>query len=173
SFSIAGKRRGFEDTRGTICLVARIKRRYGRGFFIPALQPLLAIRFFEVARILKDKRPEYFIISERVKNQACYDFFERTHNKGKALILENVKGFFRLCNQRLRRTFTCVSVQRRLSTVAFLSSLSLNSSTLTEFRLKARSLAGSISSLSGLHFVLSVRNFAQHKLKTHSGLRIT
>ena len=40
SFSIAGKRRGFEDTRGTM--------------------------FFEVARILKDKRPKYFIL-ENVK----------------------------------------------------------------------------------------------------------
>ena len=40
SFSIAGKRRGFEDTRGTM--------------------------FFEVARILKDKRPRYFIL-ENVK----------------------------------------------------------------------------------------------------------
>src|SRR5574344_343959 len=40
SFSIAGKRRGFEDTRGTL--------------------------FFEVARILKDKKPKYFIL-ENVK----------------------------------------------------------------------------------------------------------
>lgn len=40
SFSIAGKRRGFDDTRGTM--------------------------FFEVARILKDKRPRYFIL-ENVK----------------------------------------------------------------------------------------------------------
>lgn len=35
-FSISGKRRGFEDTRGTM--------------------------FFEVARILKDKKPKYFIL---------------------------------------------------------------------------------------------------------------
>jgi DNA (cytosine-5)-methyltransferase 1 len=40
SFSIAGKRRGFEDTRGTL--------------------------FFEVARILSDKKPKYFIL-ENVK----------------------------------------------------------------------------------------------------------
>ena len=40
SFSIAGKRRGFEDTRGTM--------------------------FFEVARILNDKKPKYFIL-ENVK----------------------------------------------------------------------------------------------------------
>ena len=40
SFSIAGKRRGFDDTRGTL--------------------------FFEVARILKDKKPKYFIL-ENVK----------------------------------------------------------------------------------------------------------
>src|SRR5574344_2041241 len=40
SFSIAGKRRGFEDTRGTL--------------------------FFEVARILQDKKPKYFIL-ENVK----------------------------------------------------------------------------------------------------------
>ena len=40
SFSIAGKRRGFDDTRGTM--------------------------FFEVARILQDKKPKYFIL-ENVK----------------------------------------------------------------------------------------------------------
>jgi DNA (cytosine-5)-methyltransferase 1 len=40
SFSIAGKRRGFADTRGTL--------------------------FFELARILKDKRPKYFVF-ENVK----------------------------------------------------------------------------------------------------------
>lgn len=46
SFSIAGKRRGFEDTRGTM--------------------------FFEVARILKDKRPKYFIL-ENVKGLLNHD----------------------------------------------------------------------------------------------------
>ena len=40
AFSIAGKRRGFDDTRGTL--------------------------FFEIARILKDKNPKYFIL-ENVK----------------------------------------------------------------------------------------------------------
>ena len=39
SFSIAGKRQGFNDTRGTM--------------------------FFEVARILKDKRPRYFILKTK------------------------------------------------------------------------------------------------------------
>ena len=46
SFSIAGKRRGFEDTRGTM--------------------------FFEVARILKDKKPKYFIL-ENVKGLLNHD----------------------------------------------------------------------------------------------------
>ena len=46
SFSIAGKRRGFNDTRGTM--------------------------FFEVARILKDKRPRYFIL-ENVKGLLNHD----------------------------------------------------------------------------------------------------
>ena len=46
SFSIAGKRRGFEDTRGTM--------------------------FFEVARILRDKRPRYFIL-ENVKGLLNHD----------------------------------------------------------------------------------------------------
>lgn len=46
SFSIAGKRRGFEDTRGTM--------------------------FFEVARLLKDKRPRYFIL-ENVKGLLNHD----------------------------------------------------------------------------------------------------
>ena len=40
AFSVAGKRRGFDDTRGTL--------------------------FFEIARILKDKRPRYFLL-ENVK----------------------------------------------------------------------------------------------------------
>lgn len=46
SFSIAGKRRGFDDTRGTM--------------------------FFEVARILRDKRPRYFIL-ENVKGLLSHD----------------------------------------------------------------------------------------------------
>ena len=40
AFSLAGKRRGFDDTRGTL--------------------------FFEIARILKDKKPKYFLL-ENVK----------------------------------------------------------------------------------------------------------
>ncbi len=46
SFSIAGKRLGFEDTRGTM--------------------------FFEVARILRDKKPRYFIL-ENVKGLLNHD----------------------------------------------------------------------------------------------------
>lgn len=46
AFSIAGKRRGFDDTRGTM--------------------------FFEVARILRDKRPRYFIL-ENVKGLLSHD----------------------------------------------------------------------------------------------------
>ena len=46
SFSIAGKRRGFNDTRGSL--------------------------FFEVARILRDKRPRYFIL-ENVKGILNHD----------------------------------------------------------------------------------------------------
>lgn len=46
SFSIAGKRQGFKDTRGTM--------------------------FFEIARILKDKRPRYFIL-ENVKGLLSHD----------------------------------------------------------------------------------------------------
>ena len=49
AFSVAGKRRGFDDTRGTL--------------------------FFEIARILKDKRPRYFLL-ENVKGLL-------SHNKGK------------------------------------------------------------------------------------------
>ena len=48
AFSVAGKRRGFDDTRGTL--------------------------FFEIARILKDKRPRYFLL-ENVKGLL-------SHNKG-------------------------------------------------------------------------------------------
>ena len=46
AFSIAGKRRGFEDTRGTL--------------------------FFEIARILRDKRPRYFLL-ENVKGLLSHD----------------------------------------------------------------------------------------------------
>ncbi len=46
AFSVAGKRRGFDDTRGTL--------------------------FFDVARILKDKRPGYFIL-ENVKGLLSHD----------------------------------------------------------------------------------------------------
>ena len=46
AFSIAGKRRGFDDTRGTL--------------------------FFEIARILKDKRPKYFLL-ENVKGLLSHD----------------------------------------------------------------------------------------------------
>lgn len=46
AFSIAGKRQGFNDTRGTL--------------------------FFEVARILKDKRPRYFLL-ENVKGLLNHD----------------------------------------------------------------------------------------------------
>lgn len=46
AFSIAGKRKGFEDTRGTL--------------------------FFDVARILNDKRPRYFIL-ENVKGLLSHD----------------------------------------------------------------------------------------------------
>ena len=46
AFSHAGKRRGFDDTRGTL--------------------------FFEIARILKDKRPRYFLL-ENVKGLLSHD----------------------------------------------------------------------------------------------------
>jgi len=46
AFSVAGKRRGFDDTRGTL--------------------------FFEIARILKDKRPRYFLL-ENVKGLLSHD----------------------------------------------------------------------------------------------------
>lgn len=46
AFSVAGKRAGFDDTRGTL--------------------------FFEVARILRDKRPRYFIL-ENVKGLLSHD----------------------------------------------------------------------------------------------------
>lgn len=46
AFSVAGKRLGFEDTRGTL--------------------------FFEVARILRDKRPRYFLL-ENVKGLLSHD----------------------------------------------------------------------------------------------------
>lgn len=46
SFSVAGKRRGFDDTRGTL--------------------------FFEVSRILRDKRPRYFLL-ENVKGLLSHE----------------------------------------------------------------------------------------------------
>lgn len=58
AFSIAGKRRGFEDTRGTL--------------------------FFEIARILRDKRPRYFLL-ENVKGLL-------SHNEGKTF--QTILGIF-------------------------------------------------------------------------------
>lgn len=46
SFSISGRRKGFDDTRGTM--------------------------FFEIARILEDKRPRYFLL-ENVRNLLSHD----------------------------------------------------------------------------------------------------
>lgn len=46
AFSVAGKRKGFDDTRGTL--------------------------FFEIARILKDKRPRYFLL-ENVRGLLSHD----------------------------------------------------------------------------------------------------
>lgn len=46
AFSIAGKRKGFDDTRGTL--------------------------FFEIARILRDKKPRYFLL-ENVKGLLSHD----------------------------------------------------------------------------------------------------
>jgi len=46
AFSLAGKRKGFEDTRGTL--------------------------FFEIARVLQDKRPRYFLL-ENVKGLLSHD----------------------------------------------------------------------------------------------------
>jgi len=46
AFSVAGKRKGFDDTRGTL--------------------------FFDIARVLKDKRPRYFIL-ENVKGLLSHD----------------------------------------------------------------------------------------------------
>ena len=46
SFSIAGNRQGFNDTRGTL--------------------------FFEIARVLRDKTPRYFLL-ENVKNLLSHD----------------------------------------------------------------------------------------------------
>ena len=59
-FSIIGKKLGFDDIRGTL--------------------------FFEIARILKEKKPKLFIL-ENVKQL-------KTHNKGKTLekIIETLKG---------------------------------------------------------------------------------
>ena len=53
SFSIAGKRRGFADVRGTL--------------------------FFDLARILKDRRPRYFIL-ENVKGLLNHDGGNERHN---------------------------------------------------------------------------------------------
>ena len=46
AFSIAGKRKGFEDARGTL--------------------------FFEIARVLRDKKPQYFLL-ENVKGLLSHD----------------------------------------------------------------------------------------------------
>lgn len=55
-FSSAGKQRGFEDTRGTL--------------------------FFEIARILKDKQPDFFLL-ENVENLVIHDLSAEDKKKGK------------------------------------------------------------------------------------------
>lgn len=57
-FSSAGKQRGFEDTRGTL--------------------------FFEIARILKEKQPEYFLL-ENVENLVIHDLSAEDKKKGKSI----------------------------------------------------------------------------------------
>lgn len=55
-FSSAGKQRGFEDTRGTL--------------------------FFEIAKILKEKQPEYFLL-ENVENLVIHDLSAEDKRNGK------------------------------------------------------------------------------------------
>lgn len=57
-FSAAGKRLGFEDTRGTL--------------------------FFEVARILRDKKPKYFLL-ENVENLVIHDMSKKEKKQGKKI----------------------------------------------------------------------------------------
>lgn len=57
-FSSAGKQRGFEDTRGTL--------------------------FFEVARILKEKKPQYFLL-ENVENLVRHDLSKEDKKNGKTI----------------------------------------------------------------------------------------
>lgn len=57
-FSSAGCRRGFEDTRGTL--------------------------FFEIARILKDKKPKYFLL-ENVENLVIHDLSKENKKEGKEI----------------------------------------------------------------------------------------
>ncbi len=66
-FSSAGRQRGFEDTRGTL--------------------------FFEIARILKDKRPKYFLL-ENVENLVRHDLSIDDKKKGNTIgkTLETILG---------------------------------------------------------------------------------
>ena len=57
-FSMAGKRLGFEDTRGTL--------------------------FFEIARILKEKQPKYFLL-ENVENLVTHDLSKEDKKLGKTI----------------------------------------------------------------------------------------
>ena len=57
-FSMAGKRLGFEDTRGTL--------------------------FFEIARILKEKQPKYFLL-ENVENLVTHDLSKEDKKLGKTV----------------------------------------------------------------------------------------
>ena len=57
-FSMAGKRLGFEDTRGTL--------------------------FFEIARILKEKQPKYFLL-ENVENLVTHDLSKEDKKAGKTV----------------------------------------------------------------------------------------
>lgn len=114
AFSIAGKRRGFEDTRGTL--------------------------FFEIARILRDKRPRYFLLENvkgllnhdqgktfqtilEVLNELRYDVSWRVHNSKDYGVPQNrervfIKGYLRdQCGREiLHQTGDCSENPGKLNT---------------------------------------------------------
>ena len=99
AFSIAGRRQGFEDSRGTL--------------------------FFEIARIIKDKKPKAFFL-ENVKGLI-------SHNKGKTLgtildILRNDLDYFVPDPQIINaKNFGVPQNRERIFIIGFRKDLSINS----------------------------------------------
>ena len=99
AFSAAGKRLGFEDTRGTL--------------------------FFEVERILRDKKPKGFLL-ENVEGLVNHDKQNPKDMIGRTLsvILEHLSALGYKVNWKVSSSFVCQNMERIIFSVSSVQSLS-------------------------------------------------